>query len=124
MSDSTGFFRAGVSTARSSDAILPAAGVFSETFPPASDCIFDCDAPRAELNGGELDGIEPCIGLADGLGAGALCIAGALAGEGALGDECEVLGATDAAGGEKLAAGLGDGLGAGLGEGVLGAEPA
>jgi len=98
---------------RSVDTILDSAGGLTESFRPASDCGFDSGALRAELDIVELDGIELCIGLGDGLGAGALCIAGALAGEGALGAECEMLGAED--GGEKL--------GAELGEGALGAEP-
>ena len=90
---------------------------FAEIFAPGSDCGFDSGTLRMELELGELEGIELRIGLGDGLGAGALCIAGAVAGEGALGAECDMLGADDD--GEKVGAGLGDGLG----EGALGAEP-
>ena len=99
--------------------ILAGAAGFAEIFPAAPDCSFDSDEPRAEFDVVEFDGIELCMGLGDGLGAGALCIAGVLIGAGVLGAECEMLGAEEAGGGEKLGAGLG----AGLGEGALGADP-
>ena len=91
-------------------------GDFAGTFPSVSDCRLDSGAMRTEFDIVEFAGIALCIGLDDELGA--LCIAGALTGAGALGAECEMLGAEDA-GGEKLGAGLG----AGLGEGTLGADP-
>jgi hypothetical protein len=72
MSDSTGFFMAGVSTVLSSDVILFAAGVLADSSFAASDCVFDSGALRAELDVVSLDVIELSIGFGDGLGSGAL----------------------------------------------------
>jgi len=44
-------------------------GDFAETFPVASERGFDSGALRTELDVVELDGIELCIGLGDGVGA-------------------------------------------------------
>jgi hypothetical protein len=64
---------AGVSTVRSSDVILFVAGDFADIFPTAPDCGFDSEEPlRTELDVVSLDGIALCVGLGDGLGAGAL----------------------------------------------------
>jgi len=51
---------------------LFSAGDFAEIFPAASERGFSSGALRTELDVVELDGIELCIGLGDGLGAGAL----------------------------------------------------
>ena len=95
---------------------MSAAGLFADTSFAASDSGFDSGALRAELDVGALDAIELC----DGLGSEALCVRGALTGAGALGSECDLLGAEDAGGGEKPGAGLGAGAATGaLGAGLL-----
>ena len=70
--DSAGFFSAGASAARSSDASLFAAGDFTDALPAESDCGFGSGALRIELVVGELAGIELCVGLGVALGVGAL----------------------------------------------------
>jgi hypothetical protein len=72
MLDSAGLFNARASAARSSDASLFAAGDFADAFPAESDCGCGSGALPIELVVCELAGIELCIGLGDGLAAGAL----------------------------------------------------